>query len=282
MNGIYEPIKPYILCHHETNTETLAAYHTHDACELYIFINGDANYYIEQKCYHLNRGDILVMQPGEYHRVTLIDKRVYERCYINISNRYFKDFRTELTNLSSCFFDRPFGEQSLIKTTEQELNEIILLVRSLKKAIDSENFGHDLLASSYLVQILVKVNRAFMHNDNQEPPNIMPVLVQNTIAYIEDHLQEDINLDMLSCKFHYNGAYISRSFKQTTGITIQQYILFKRIGLAQKYLSSGHNVTESCMMSGFRNYANFSRTFSHHTGCSPKKYQSQFIKREKS
>lgn len=275
MKKVFDPIKRDIYCRFTNELGTFPYYHTHDACEMFIFINGDANYYIEQKCYHIARGDILVMQPGEYHRVELIDKTVYERTSINISNHFFDTYNSENTNLSGCFFNRDFGEQSLIKSNEQELKEYILLVKKMKEALDSECYGYELLSAACLIQILVKLNQAFLQNNNQEPPNIMPVLVRDTMQYIEEHLQDDITLEMFSSVFHYNGTYISRLFKKTTGITIQQYILYKRINLAQKYLSEGHNVTESCMLSGFKNYANFSRTFSKQTGCSPKKYQSK-------
>lgn len=58
-----------------------------------------------------------------------------------------------------------------------------------------------------------------------------------------------------------------------TGLTIQQYLLNKRIGLAQKYLKEGRFLTDVCWMSGFNNYSHFARTFSQQVGVSPKKYQ---------
>lgn len=64
----------------------------------------------------------------------------------------------------------------------------------------------------------------------------MPRLIQDTMMYIEEHLAEEITLSDLSAVFFHNGTYISRCFKGVTGLTISQYILYKRISLAQKYL----------------------------------------------
>lgn len=101
----------------------------------------------------------------------------------------------------------------------------------------------------------------------------MPRLVSGTIAYIEQHLTEEITLDILAEHFHHNGTYMSRCFKNITGISLHQYIIRKRISLAKKYLNEGCSPIDACYLSGFNDYSNFSRTFTKHVGESPKKFQ---------
>ena len=108
----------------------------------------------------------------------------------------------------------------------------------------------------------------------------MPPLIRGTMHYIEEHLTEPISLADLSAAFYHNGTYISRYFKSITGLSISQYILYKRISLSQKLLKEGLPLTEACLMSGFNNYSNFSRTFTQQVGCSPKKYQNMFISKK--
>lgn len=73
MNVIYDPIETDIYYRHkDIHTSPFPHYHKHDAYEIFLLLNGDACYYIEQSCYHISRGSMLVIQPGEYHRITLI------------------------------------------------------------------------------------------------------------------------------------------------------------------------------------------------------------------
>lgn len=101
----------------------------------------------------------------------------------------------------------------------------------------------------------------------------MPQLVTDIFVYIEEHISEAISLKRLSQHLHYNETYISRHFKNITGISLQKYIIIKKITLAQKYLREGYSPCDACYMTGFNNYSNFSRTFSKQTSVSPKRYQ---------
>ena len=103
---------------------------------------------------------------------------------------------------------------------------------------------------------------------------IMPDFLAETFSYIEDHLCEEITLKQLAEHVHHNGTYLSRCFKKLSGASLTQYILAKRIALAQKLLREGCSPNDACFQSGFNNYSNFSRTFSKQAGCSPRQYQS--------
>ena len=61
-------------------------------------------------------------------------------------------------------------------------------------------------------------------------------------------------------------------FRRVTGQTTAQYILSVRIAAACAFLIRGMSVTEVCEKTGFENWSNFSRTFRHHVGMSPKQY----------
>lgn len=262
-----------ILCRHVTDMAVYPYYHRHNGCEIYLFLNGKVNYYIEEHCYSLERGNLLVIQPEEYHRVELVDRKHYERITINLEHFFFQTLSSRETDLSVCFFNRPIGQQNLAILNEQQIREFIMMFKHLTEAEGNREYGHDLLSLSYLLQILVTVNQIFRTGGNQVCRSIMPPLIRDIMRYIDEHLLDSFTLDDLSRQFFHNPSYISRRFKKVTGLTIQQYLLNKRIGMAQKYLKEGKSLADVCWMSGFNNYSHFARTFSQQVGISPKKYQ---------
>lgn len=275
---IYNPIPEDLFIRYSDKLEGQSFYHTHNGYELYFLVDGIVNYYIDQQCYRLDTKTIIVMRPGEYHRVEMLDNKIYKRFVINISSRYLEMHSTSHTNLRDCFNKRFNNKPPIVVLDNETAEELLTLYNSLMNIKKSADYGQDVATSSYVLLLLVKINLLFYNSkDSTAMPNVMPVLVNKTRSYIDAHLLETITLEELSDKLFYNGTYISRKFKAATGLSIQQYILRKRIYLAQNYLDEGKSVTESCMLSGFSDYSNFSKMFKKCIGISPKQYQQKVL-----
>lgn len=271
----FRGLKKDVDCEHKSGGHFTSSYHHHDGFEIYLFLKGEANYYIEQNCYNMKRGCIFNIRPNELHRVECFNLKVYERVSITIQTPLLKLLSTEQTDLAKCFLNRPFGEGNLAYLNEHQINEFLFIVHNVENLSNSGEYGHDIMARSYLNQILVFVNSLFIKNIKTDLINIMPPIVNKTMQYIDEHLTESINMNDVAEHIHHNPTYISRCFKKVTGVPLQQYIIYKRIILAKKYLVAGYSLNETCLLSGFNDYSNFARTFKKQIGCSPKKYQEQ-------
>ncbi|SEA64927.1 AraC family transcriptional regulator [Paenibacillus sp. 276b] len=279
MNGsteyFYDPIQSELLYLHRVTTYPLETiYHRHDAYEIYLFIRGNVNFYVENRCYHLEPGDLLIMSPEEMHRAFILDGTEYERITINLKKTYLCQLSTLSTNLSACFDHRPKGQQNIVHLDDYHMKLILHLTSELEELLDSNVYGTDVKTNAVIAQLLVLINNSF-HNKSSIPIDIMPEMVRKTMDYIEAHISQEITLHKLAEAFYMNSTYISRQFKKHTGLTIRSYILNRRIELARYYLSGGVSITDACFQSGFRDYANFIRTFTKITGVSPGKYSRQ-------
>lgn len=272
---LFDALNDNIFCNHKIVTYKGTFYHYHDAYELFLLLNGNVNYYIESLEMQIERGSLILINPYVFHCRGSYKGNFYERIVINIKEPYIKTTSSEKTNMADCFFSHPSSKSSLLKLNEQQITEFIIIAQRLSKEIESNEYGSDILVDSYMKQILVMVNRISKNQKIDCVTNLMPSLVSNVIAYIEENITEEISLDILSDCFHYNGTYLSRCFKNITGITLQQYIIQKRITLAKKYLFEGYSSKDACFLSGFNDYSNFSRTFKKQTGLSPKEFISQ-------
>ncbi|MNM90644.1 Bifunctional transcriptional activator/DNA repair enzyme AdaA [compost metagenome] len=124
---------------------------------------------------------------------------------------------------------------------------------------------------------MIMINLAFQNESAERPHNIMPKLLSEITRLIETHITDTVTLRLLSEKLFLNGTYISRKFKDYTGLTLQQYLVDKRIALAKQYLTEGKSVTDTCYLSGFKNYSNFIRSFTKQTGISPGKFKHSLL-----
>lgn len=263
-----------IRSHHMlTSKQMNDAYHMHDSYELLLFLNGDADYYIEQHRYRLKRGDLLVINGQEIHRVVSGEGTPYERIATHFYPDLVRDYCTEQTDLLSCFEKRKNAERNLISLSPRALEQYLALADRLHTAVASEHYGHDILAYTYLLQMLVLANTCF-HASTITPENLMPQLSYRIMSYINEHLTADLSIQALADHFYMNRSYMSRKFREQTGCSVREYIILKRISLAKSLLKLGKPVSDVCELSGFHDYSNFIRTFKKYAGVSPGHYWS--------
>ena len=67
--------------------------------------------------------------------------------------------------------------------------------------------------------------------------------------------------------------YLSRVFKQKTGITMQQYLIKTRMEHAAALLNSDFSVAQTAAMCGYEDPFLFSRMFKKYFGASPSHFQ---------
>lgn len=272
-NYFYEYLPEHInvekVCSNIANNTT---FHLHNSFEVYLFLQGDVNYWVEQSVYHLKRGTLLIFNNQEIHRVVNPSSKKYERLLIHFHPNVIEPFNTEITNLLSCFIHREKGQNNAILLSDRQLDVFLSLVKKLSDALHSEKYGSDVLTRNYLAEILIFINRLYQQNTDFLEQDTLSGRLHDILDYIEVHLSDDLSLDNISSHFSLDKSYLGRLFKKETGSTIYNYILLKRISLAKQLLSEGKNVSETCSLSGFNDYANFIRTFKKITGSSPSHY----------
>lgn len=256
-----------------TPLDTTRDFHNHDGHEILLVLDGIMNLYTEAGGMKLGRGDLVCVHEYDFHRGELVTQDRYDRIVINIRGSYLAGFRDPGADLDSCFPQYPSSPLRVMHLQEREMEEMKEHAQALQESLLGKKPGDGLLADAYLKLILVLILRRSMEWELGCHTQIMPQLVVETFSYIEEHLTQEITLKKLEEHIHHSGTYISRCFKRITGISLQQFILAKKITLSCRLLREGYAPGEVCYMTGFNNYSNYSRTFSKQMGMSPKKYQ---------
>ncbi len=98
--------------------------------------------------------------------------------------------------------------------------------------------------------------------------------VKIAMDYIRKNFRRDIKLDEISENVRYNKFYLCRVFKETTGQTIQNFILDLRINNAKVLLTKTNMpLTEIVYGSGFSSQAYFCHIFKRKTGMTPLQFR---------
>ena len=102
--------------------------------------------------------------------------------------------------------------------------------------------------------------------------------IKEAIEYIDSHLDEAINLESISRRFHFSPYYFHRMFSVITGKTIAVHIRDRRLMSACKLLCAGEkSVLDIAFDSGYNSAQSFSRAFKTMFGVSPTEYRKRGV-----
>lgn len=98
--------------------------------------------------------------------------------------------------------------------------------------------------------------------------------VSACIAYMELHIEDDVSIASLSEMMGYSTYYLSRKFKEETGVSVKEYLREKRIEKGARLLRSTElGLDEIAERLHFCSRSHFSDTFHRIMGLSPSEYR---------
>ena len=254
--------------------------HCHDGYEVLMMKRGNVDMQIEDRMITLQPGDIVLIPPYVFHFARQQSTDTYCRVVLNMKEALIRSLiasNESYRHITDVFYQTPDYH---IHVSGSTLRQLIDLACALEAASGSkaDAYGATILSKSLLSIILVILNRqaaassvAPILPQTQAPS--MPKVVTDVIHYVDQNLAGDLSVSGIAESVHLNSVYLTRRFRQYSGLSLQQYIIEKRLAEAKRMLRNGQSPTEVCYACGFNNYSNFSRTFTNHVKISPRQYQ---------
>lgn len=148
-----------------------------------------------------------------------------------------------------------------------------------RKALDQHAFAYVLKGEGDDF-VISTVERAMKKEAPPPEPEAVPEPDENTEwidglhAYIQAHLNEDLSLNRLADYCHFHPVYLSRVYRENTGVTLSDYINQCRQEQAEQLLrNSRMTVLEISRLMGFATDNYFCRWFRKRTGVSPHSFR---------
>lgn len=98
--------------------------------------------------------------------------------------------------------------------------------------------------------------------------------VQAAIDYIEDHLTEKLDLDVIASAVHYSKYHLHRVFSKTVGLTLHEYRNRRQLTEAAKLLVFSEGpILDIALLAGYESQQAFTTAFSAMYKQSPSQYR---------
>ena len=252
--------------------------HHHNYYEFYFFLNGEIRMDIDGRSFSPRSGDMILIPPGVPHHVQILNSELfYQRFIFWISREYYD----QLIRLSP---DYGYLARQAEQTGKYLYHFDIFSFHAIQSRLfqlieerNAERFGKAVKLTLSVCDLLLFLNRSVYEAEHLPRPNEENGLYQNLLAYIQEHLEEDLSLDRLSGIFFVSKYHISHIFKQNLGISLHQYILKKRLAMSRDAILGRSAISEAALLYGFKDYSSFYKAFCKEYGLSPKEYRQQYV-----
>lgn len=239
--------------------------HYHSLYEIYFLLEGNCTYFIDNKVYNVQAGDIVIIPDGVIHH-TKYDNISHSRILINCSARYIPASVVSGMISGVYLYRNPDIIDRMNKIFENIGKEY-----SLKDRLSDEII---LCHTHSLFYLLMREYNTCIYVEGKNK------VIEQAMTYIQENFSTSVTLSDIAAMFSVSPEHFSRMFKKETGLGFSKYVNSVRLRHAEKLLRSTEkpNITRIAESCGFEDSNYFSKKFKEMYGISPKKICSRHIK----
>jgi AraC-like DNA-binding protein len=257
----------------------MATFHWHDYMELSYIQENEGRYEIEDRVYEVAKGDVVIINNIERHRVTYRPERPLYETVIHFDPKlvWFRDDPTMEYGYLKLFRRNRIAFNNRPDLPEPAREEIGRLFTEITREYQEGKRFHKLLIKARLLTVIALLLReckmeavddgAFLSKRNQIDR------LRKILDFIEGNHKREIGLESTAAHFHFNGSYFSDYFRKNVGITFSEYLARIRVREAIALMTERNlGSAEAAYECGFKNIASFYAAFKRVTGMNPGDY----------
>ncbi len=234
--------------------------HCHNMYEIIYIRQGSGTFFVEGSSYSIHPGCLLVFRPREFHCINISQDCGYERLVVHFDESIVFENSALLLDI---FNNRELGVNNLYPGINSNISDTFARISSCTELNEPER---SIMAKLILNELLVGLHNEFSPGARSETGER---LITRMVNYINDNISEQFRLEELAEKFFISKYHLGHMFKKYTGMPVMEYIIRKRVVLAQQLIADGCQASIAASMCGFNDYSAFYRAYIKYIGAKP-------------
>ena len=238
--------------------------------EIYYLVKGNVGYFINEKSYNVEEGDIVIIPPNTLHKTVPKNDQIRKRILVFLNENFLQEFNSRDVSLwkDVSIFHSEKGDR--IGAIFNELLD------------EYKNKRNMTLLKALTCELVILLQREKDKKNKSTEGDSASNLITEIIAYINSSFHRKITLEETARLFFTNPSYLSRTFKDCTGISFSDYLVNFRIKKALEFLmETDRNITQIAFDVGFNSTNHFCKVFKAVMKISPLQYKKQHTKQHR-
>ncbi|WP_442602172.1 AraC family ligand binding domain-containing protein [Paenibacillus sp. KN14-4R] len=234
---------------------------------LHVVLSGKGTYTCAGHTYSLQAGDSFLIEPDQLVTYSADPSEPWHYRWIAFRSSNFSD----ILHAVGLTPEHPVSRKG------NNYNRIAVLFKRIFTVFRERNPFAPLEAASSLHLILASYGTLLSSEQAAEQPAPPPGtdVVRQALRYLSTQYAEEITIETMAEGLGYNRAYLSRLFKEQTGVTPVTFLLHLRLDHARRLLRERKQLTveQIAFSVGFRDGLYFSKQFRRMYNQSPTEYR---------
>ena len=241
--------------------------HMHRSYELYYLVNGDREYFIEDRIFTVTEGDIVLIPKKVMHRTGGAGGL---RFLIHFTDAFLEKHFTDAT-LKPLRKDLPFIFRPDPADADHILHLFNAMLNEYNRTAKDQSPQNEQLLSGYLYQLLFAMAYT---NNTYTPQNTSDSRITQIIQYISENYNHINDIEQIAEHFFISKYHLCRYFQKHLGISLVSYLNAIKIKEACNLIKSGSvSMTQVAIQCGFNSSSYFCKVFKKEKGISPSEYK---------
>ncbi|MBR3875539.1 MAG: helix-turn-helix transcriptional regulator [Clostridia bacterium] len=235
-------------------SESTQHYHPH--FEIYYMKDGSCRYFIDDRSFDVEAGDVIFIPKGIIHR-TNYTTASHSRLLINFTDEFIP--QNVIENLMESRY--LYRSREIAKNIEELFNKIE------REYTNPDKYTRDLLCC-HTAEMLYLIAR---HPGTVEEATTGNELIDSIVKYIKHNYMSDIKLSSVAKMKSVSPEHLSRTFKSCTGLGFNEYVTLLRLKKAEEMIKTepDKTISDIAYECGFNDGNYFSYKFKKMYGISP-------------
>ena len=260
----------------QTEPYTMAQKHFHGHYEIYYLVSGERIYLLEDRICHVHQGDLVLIPKRSIHMTTDAGTDSHERYVVYFKEEFLHDI---LPQAKVAALTRHLsGDAKVVSLRASDQDFVERLLAKMLYEEQSPLNHRKLYQKLLLAELLIFIDRLEIPRQRENLGDLSSVhgKAHRIARFIRENYNRPLSLASISEQFYISPWYLSRIFRQATGMRLMEYLNNVRIKEAQSLLrDSPMTVAEIAAHVGYGSQTHFGRIFRRIMGNSPLEYRKQ-------
>ena len=256
----------------DATTQTVL--HKHAYYEFSVTVKDGYYHIVDGKELRVKNGDVVLLRPGDVHRLVAIPGSeslclnilIPSSIFVGVCDDLSPKLYSKITSFSQaiCF---PLSDITLAALARRMSEPVYIVAGSMLSGAQKEIYHQ-------LQKCIAYEMTGYLLNSELFAQRQFPVCIERLLLFLDDKDNLCLGVTAIAAAVAYSPSYLSRQFRKHFNMTLEQYIINQRLIRAKDLLLNTELPAERiAAMTGWNKPTSFSRAFRSLYGVTPKKFK---------